>query len=128
MNEGASEDHALPLARAEERTATVEERRKVEHVCKRTQVDFGLLRRQAVEVGEKEEHLADAEPGVNAVVGRDEPAARFHLVRRLARSIAVDFGVTAVRLEEADDHADGGCLAGAVGTEEAVDFAAGDLE
>ena len=88
----------------------------------------GPLGIEAVQVGEEEQHLARREPLVQPGTRRDETHAAFDLVREFGRAQSLDLGVTARGRQQAQNHADGRRLAGAVGPEQAVNFARADAK
>ena len=76
--------HALPLTGAQQRAAAVEQWRQIEQArASARRLSRASSRRQAVQIGKEQQHLADGEPRVHAVVGRHQADARLHFVRRL---------------------------------------------
>ena len=91
VDQRAGQRDALPLAGAERRAAPFEELREIEQVAQRPQILLRLPRSDAIQVGKEQQHLADREPGINAVARRDQPSRAFtssgdSLVRKPATS------------------------------------------
>src|SRR5262249_48956419 len=87
------------------------------------ELDRGGRQRDAVKIREEKEHLAGGEGLVKPGVRRDETDAPFDLVRVVGGTEAGDGRLAARGLEQAEDHAQGGGLARAVGAEEAIHLA-----
>ncbi len=123
VDQGPREMNPLTLPRAQGRTALIQERPKVHQPRQFQQPRFGMIARQPVQVGKEQQQLAGREPLVKAGARRDEPHAPLYFLRKLRRSHPFDFSVTARRIEEPQNHANGRRLTRAVGPEQAENLA-----
>ncbi len=128
VDEGAGQVDALPLASAQGAAAAVEQFGQAEQTGEVLQFGAGRVGRHGVEVGEEQQHFADAEGLVEAGVGGDQADAALDLIGMVGGVEAGDCRPSAAGRQQAEDHADGGGFAGAVGTEQTVDLAGRDGE
>ena len=84
--------------------------------------------RHHVEHAEDAEVLRDSEIAGQGRVDSGEVGTAERLAAALGQVAAVDDDGSGGRLEDPQDHVDGGCLAGAVGAEEPEDFMSSDGE
>ncbi len=122
VNEGAGQIDALTLTGAQGAAALVNEIAEPEKVDEAVEFGECLRERHGIEVGEEKQHLADGQAQVKPRGGRDEADTPFDLIGIVAGTEAGDGRLAARGPQQAQEHAQGGRLAGAVGAKQAVDF------
>ncbi len=115
MHQSAGQNHTLTLASAERATTLIQKAFQIQ--SRRQLVDAipGHAGFDGIQVGKVQQHLADSQPGINAIVGRDH--ADFRADRGGIGTCAdtINFRKPAVGREQAHDHAQGGGLTRTVG-------------
>jgi hypothetical protein len=126
MDESLSEADALQHAFRKAAEAAVAMRGEADEIEISGNTVAELGRSDSAEAAMKREEFGGGQPVVETKLLRKETDLAANFDAR--KGVIQDLGVTATRLDEAEQHLDGGAFAGAIRAEEPEDFAAADLK
>ena len=122
MNQTTHQRHALPLSGAERPGTTIEQMLDSHQLRKLFGAARCEIRSNGVQIAEIQQHLANTQPGINAVIGRNKSQSRLDR-DRIDRGVnPVDGRVAAVGFKQPENNSQRRRLARSVGPQQSVDL------